>query len=163
MASANRSAPTGAKRLYVSLRSLGYDVFVGVPCSFLAPLYDVFNDDHAMYYPATREDLAIGFAAGLYLAGKRPVVLMQNSGFASSVNAVMSLIRTYEIPLLLIVSWRGQVNDSVEHHLLGGVTRSLFDLLEIPVDDIVSMRGLSPQFHSIKGPVALIVHKEDLL
>src|SRR5687768_16206632 len=121
MARTNRREPTGARRLYISLRSLGYDVFVGVPCSFLAPLYDVLDDDHATYYPATREDLAIGFAAGLYLAGKRPVVLMQNSGFASSINALVSLIRTYEIPLLLIVSWRGHANDSVEHHLLGGV------------------------------------------
>lgn len=162
MASANRGAPTGAERLYVSLRSLGYNVFVGVPCSFLAPLYDVLNDVGAMYYPATREDLAIGFAAGLYLAGKRPVLLMQNSGFASSINALVSLIHTYEIPLLLIVSWRGYVDDSVEHHLLGGVTRSLFDLLEIPVYDLVSMPVLT-QFHSLKTSVALVVHKEDLL
>ena len=163
MASTNRSATTGAKRLFISLRSLGYDVFVGVPCSFLAPLYDVLNDEHAEYYPATREDLAIGFAAGLYLAGKQPVVLMQNSGFASSVNALMSLIRTYEMPLLLIVSWRGHVGDSVEHHLMGGVTRSLIDLLEIPVAELVAMQELPAQFHSTKRPVALVVHKDDLL
>src|SRR5207245_122100 len=60
------------------------------------------------YVPAVREDSAVGIAAGAYLAGKKPVVLMQNSGLGVCLNAILSLNAIYAIPALLVVSWRGE-------------------------------------------------------
>jgi sulfopyruvate decarboxylase subunit alpha len=56
---------------------------------------------------ATREEEAFGIAAGLYLGGKRPTVLLQSSGLGNSLNAITSLLVPYQIPVLAIVSMRG--------------------------------------------------------
>jgi sulfopyruvate decarboxylase alpha subunit len=56
---------------------------------------------------ATREEEAIGVAAGLYLGGARPTVMMQSSGLGNALNAIGSLLVAYQIPALLIMSMRG--------------------------------------------------------
>jgi sulfopyruvate decarboxylase alpha subunit len=56
---------------------------------------------------ATREEEAIGIAAGLYLGGARPAVLMQSSGVGTTLNALGSLLIAYQIPLVMVVSMRG--------------------------------------------------------
>ena len=43
--------------------------FTGVPCSLLIPLYQALEEAGQAYFPATREDLALGLAAGAALAG----------------------------------------------------------------------------------------------
>ena len=70
----------------------------------------------------TREDAALGVAAGAYLGGRLPMVLMQNSGLGVSVNALGSLHILYEMPVLLLVTWRGyEGKDAPEHLVMGEV------------------------------------------
>ena len=56
---------------------------------------------------ATREEEAFGIAAGMYLGGARPTVMLQSSGLGNSLNALTSLLVPYQIPVLAIVSMRG--------------------------------------------------------
>ncbi len=56
---------------------------------------------------ATREEEAFGIAAGLYLGGQRPTVMLQSSGLGNSINGLTSLFRPYEIPALVVISMRG--------------------------------------------------------
>ncbi len=56
---------------------------------------------------AMREEEAFGIAAGLYLGGARPAVLMQSSGLGNTLNALGSLIIPYQIPLVMVISMRG--------------------------------------------------------
>ena len=60
---------------------------------------------------ATREEEAFGIAAGLYLAGARPTVMLQSSGLGNSLNAITSLLLPYQIPVLMIISWRGDPSE----------------------------------------------------
>jgi sulfopyruvate decarboxylase subunit alpha len=60
---------------------------------------------------ATREEEAFGIAAGLYLGGRRPAVLLQSSGLGNSLNAVTSLLIPYQIPVLMVVSMRGDLGE----------------------------------------------------
>src|SRR5262249_30674129 len=81
---------------------------------------------------AAREDAALGMATGAYLAGKTPVVFMQNSGFAHALNALSSLVIPYRIGLTLLVSWRGEHGqDSPEHEVLGEAFPKIVDALSI--------------------------------
>ena len=57
---------------------------------------------------ATREEEAFGIAAGLYLGGARPTVMLQSSGLGNSLNAFTSLLMPYRIPVLTIISMRGE-------------------------------------------------------
>jgi sulfopyruvate decarboxylase alpha subunit len=56
---------------------------------------------------ATREEEAFGIAAGLFLGGVRPTVMLQSSGLGNSLNALASLLIPYQIPVLVIISMRG--------------------------------------------------------
>ena len=111
-----------------------FDFFTGVPCSLIESLIEALEHDARVgYLPAVREDVAVGVAAGAWLAGRRPVVLMQNSGLGTSLNALASLSLMYGLPVLLVVTWRGyQGKDAPEHLLMGEITPALLQLLGIP-------------------------------
>ena len=119
----------------------GFDFFTGVPCSLVEDLIAAL-ETHSRFpwLPAVREDVAVGLAAGAWLGGRRPVVVMQNSGLGTSLNALASLSLMYGLPALLLVTWRGyQGKDAPEHILMGQISPAILDLLGIPY------RVLSPE------------------
>jgi len=73
-------------------------------------------------------------ATGAYLTGKKPVVLMQNSGLGYSLEVFASLHSIYRIPMLVVMSWRGKPGheDYIEHQVMGQITRTTLDALEFP-------------------------------
>jgi sulfopyruvate decarboxylase alpha subunit len=121
-----------ADRLVDHLLASGFDFFVGVPCSLVRTVIAEL-DRRGLYLGETREDAALGVAAGAYLGGRRPVVVMQNSGLGVSLNALGSLHLLYRMPCLLMVTWRGyQGKDAPEHLVMGDVLPGLLDLIGIP-------------------------------
>jgi len=110
------------------------DFSAGVPCSLIEDLIATLETHPRIpYVPAVREDVAVGLAAGAWLAGRRPAVLMQNSGLGTSLNALASLSLMYGLPALLLVTWRGyQGNDAPEHILMGEISPKLLTLCGIP-------------------------------
>ena len=121
-------------RFYFLLNGYNYNFFTGVPCSTLSQIIlNLAKTPGVSYIPAVREDIAIGLASGAHLAGKKPVVFMQNSGLGHSINALTSLDLVYEIPLLLIVSWRGfKGKDAPQHSIMGKNTTNLLEAIEVP-------------------------------
>jgi len=116
-----------------ALRVRGFDFFSGVADSLLAPLISGLEDSPEGYHPACREDLALGLAAGAYLAGRKPVVLMQNSGLGYCLNVLTSLNLIYRIPVLMIVGFRGfEGLDAPEHRVMGAHCRALLEQVGIP-------------------------------
>ena len=121
-----------ADRLVDRLLAAGFDFFVGVPCSLVRALLAELQRRN-LYLGETREDAALGVAAGAYLAGRMPVVVMQNSGLGVSLNALASLHLLYRIPVLLMVTWRGhEGKDAPEHLVMGEVLPRLLELFGIP-------------------------------
>jgi sulfopyruvate decarboxylase alpha subunit len=57
---------------------------------------------------ATREEEAFGIAAGAYLGGTRAAVMLQSSGLGNSLNALTSLLVPYRIPVVMLISMRGE-------------------------------------------------------
>jgi phosphonopyruvate decarboxylase len=112
----------------------GFDFFTGVPCSLVEDVIAVLETERdAPYVAAVREDAAVGLAAGAWFAGRRPCVLMQNSGLGTSLNALASLSLMYGLPALIVVTWRGhEGKDAPEHILTGRITPQILDLLGIP-------------------------------
>lgn len=112
------------------LTGKGFGFYTGVPCSLLSGLiFCLENNQEVSYFPAVREDAAVGLCTGAYLAGALPVLLMQNSGLGTSLNAFTSLNLIYKIPILVIMSWRGcGGKDAPEHIIMGEINE---DLLKI--------------------------------
>jgi sulfopyruvate decarboxylase subunit alpha len=145
----------------------GYDFFTGVPCSLFDGVTRILDADPRYgYVSAVREDSALGIAAGAYLGGRQPVVLMQNSGLGVSMNAVVSLNQIYDIPALLVVSWRGRDGkDAPEHIIMGDVMEGFLHLLRVPytVFDPASLdediAKLTAALRATRRPVAIVVPK----
>ncbi|MFA5336009.1 MAG: sulfopyruvate decarboxylase subunit alpha [Candidatus Omnitrophota bacterium] len=114
-----------AQGLKKSLYGLGFDFFTGVPCSLLGGMIKALGDG---YIPSVREDTALGLAAGAYLGGKKPCVLMQNSGIGYSLNVLTSLNLIYDIPVLLMISYRGFGGKDAPEHIIMG--RHCVELME---------------------------------
>ena len=88
---------------------------------------------------ATREEEAFGIAAGLYVGGRRPAVMLQSSGLGNSLNALTSLVIPYQIPMLILVSMRGDLGEwNAAQVPMGRAVRPMLDAIGIPhvtVDD----------------------------
>ena len=112
----------------------GYDFFAGVPCSLVGDAIAALETHPRLpYVPAVREDVAVGVAAGAWLSGRSPLVIMQNSGLGTSLNAVVSLSLMYRLPALLLVTWRGYGGkDAPEHIVMGEISPRLLDLIGVP-------------------------------
>jgi phosphonopyruvate decarboxylase len=116
-------------------RARGFTAYTGVPCSFLTPIINrVISDPGIAYVGATSEGEAVAIAAGAWLAGRKAVVMCQNSGLGNMVNPLTSLSFTFRIPTLLVVTWRGQpgIGDEPQHELMGQITGALLDAMRIP-------------------------------
>lgn len=147
------------------LEAQGYDFFTGVPCSLIESLIAALETHPRLpYVPAVREDVSVGIAAGAWLGGRRPMVLMQNSGLGTSMNALVSLSLLYRLPALLLVTWRGYAGkDAPEHLLMGEISPGLLDMMRIPyrvlskgtmAEDVAWGRAESER---LSQPVALLL------
>lgn len=82
---------------------------------------------------ATREEEAFGIAAGLYLGGVQPVVMLQSSGLGNSINGLASLNVAFEIPILMLITMRGGDGEwNPTQHPMGLAVRPILDSLDIP-------------------------------
>jgi sulfopyruvate decarboxylase alpha subunit len=133
-ASAFTAEPVAPEDFASALREAEYDFFTGVPCSLVAGLMAVLDrDPETEYYPETREDAAVGLACGAMMAGKKPVVVMQNSGLGVCINALTSMSLMYRTPCLLLVTWRGYLGkDAPEHIIMGEVSGKLLETIGVP-------------------------------
>lgn len=118
-------------------KALGFTRWAGVPCSFLTPFINSVIDDPEMsYLSASNEGDAVAAATGAALAGHRAVAMMQNSGLGNAVSPLSSLNWVFRIPVLLIVTLRGEpgLQDEPQHELMGQITGRILDELQIPWD-----------------------------
>jgi phosphonopyruvate decarboxylase len=136
---ASTATRTVARDLLDTLADSGFTLATGVPCSLLSGAFAILenpgDEDSRVprYLPAPREDSAIGVASGAVVAGERAVVLMQNSGLGYSLNVLTSFNLIYDVPVLLIVSWRGHGGtDAVEHDVIGRELLHLLDVFALP-------------------------------
>lgn len=120
------------------LRASGIDCFAGVPDSLLKNMCAYITDhfDAAHNIIAANEGAAVGLAAGHYLATGQPAcVYMQNSGEGNIINPLASLTdqEVYNIPVLLLIGWRGRpgVHDEPQHVKQGKVTTGLLNVMGV--------------------------------
>ena len=128
-------SPVWALGVCAGLHAAGSRHVVYVPDNPLSHVLRVLRDQ----YPdvsttiATREEEAFGIAAGLYLGGKRPTVMLQSSGLGNSINALTSLVVPYQIPALILISMRGDSNEwNAAQVPMGRAVASICDAIEIP-------------------------------
>lgn len=126
-----------ARHFVEAARERGFEWYAGVPCSYLTPFINyVLQDPSLEYVSMANEGDAVALIAGVALAGgrRRGVSMMQNSGLGNAVSPLTSLTWTFQLPQLLIVTWRAQpgVPDEPQHALMGPITPKMLETMEIP-------------------------------
>jgi phosphonopyruvate decarboxylase len=162
-----------AEAFIAAASTYGFDFYTGVPCSFLTPLINGVISDHTLrYVGATSEGEAVAIAAGAWLAGRRTVVMFQNSGLGNAVNPLTSLNAPFRIPSLLVATWRGQpgLADEPQHAVMGQITHDLLRLMGIGLEDAPDREdALGPAFERAVAamettglPFAWVLKKGDI-
>lgn len=130
-----------AKHFVEAARDRGFHWYAGVPCSFLTPFINYVLQDPSLHYVSmANEGDAVALIAGVAMAGaaqaphRRGITMMQNSGLGNAVSPLTSLTWTFQLPQLLIVTWRAQpgIADEPQHALMGPITPSVLDIMQIP-------------------------------
>lgn len=162
------------KRFFDELKGHQIDFYTGVPDSLLKNLCAYITDNlpKDRHIIAANEGGAVGLAAGYHLAtGHIPVVYMQNSGLGNTVNPLMSLTDklVYNIPVLLVIGWRGEpgVKDEPQHRKQGLVTLPLLETMGIKYEILADDESLLPEqigravahMQATKEAFALVVKK----
>ena len=125
------------------------NLICSVPCIMLAGVLKRLENTSITHIPVTREEEGVGIAAGVSLGGKKPALLMQNSGLGNSINALLSLTKLYGLPLPLIISQRGGKGEKVLAQMpMGKATTNLLKAARIDYvkikkrDDLNKMRKM---------------------
>ena len=151
-------------------RRLGFDFWAGVPCSYLTPFINyTIGDPELTYISSANEGDAVAAATGAALGGHRSVAMMQNSGLGNAVSPLTSLNHVFQIPILLIITLRGEPGkpDEPQHELMGQITAQLLDTMQIPwswfpdreKDVERSLRSAIDHMDTSGRPYALIMKK----
>ncbi len=100
-----------AKLVLGALRSLRVTHVVGIPDNASAALHSELNLQAAIQnLTVTREGEAFAIAAGLWIGGKTPSVLIQNTGLLESGDSLRGTLVRMRIPVLSLVTCRGYAN-----------------------------------------------------
>jgi sulfopyruvate decarboxylase subunit alpha len=99
---------------------------------------------------ATREEEAFGIAAGVYLGGGRPTVMLQSSGLGNSLNALTSLLLPYQIPVLTVISMRGDAGEwNAAQVPMGQAVPRILDAIGVPHERVGSADRAADVVHRI--------------
>lgn len=162
-----------ASLILEELKKLAVGYIVTLPDNWTKDLLALARSDNdIVHVPVSREDEGVGICAGLYLAGKGAALVIQNSGLLLCCNAIKSLALKYKIPVFILVSNRGSLEESAPYHIAVGqglVTRPVLDALGVPsveVNTPAEVGKIAEAYHFCRvseQPVAVILGKAALV
>ena len=158
-----------SRLIYGALKECGIGLVSALPETWLVHLIRMAEEDPEMVLVRlAKEEEGVGLSAGAHLAGTKSAMLMQNHGFLASVNGIVSCAQLYRIPLLMLISHRGEFGERDPWQTEGGgVTEHVLDALRIPhaqldSPDHVGKRIAKAQTlaYSASRPVALLLCRD---
>lgn len=156
---------TAQRDLFNFLIKKGIENFIGVPDSTMKHFIDEGLKKNKILI-TTREEEAIGISTGMSLSGRKCLVFMQNAGFANSLSTITSLVQMYEIPIIMLIGWRGFLkNDAPEHEKIGRMQPKLIKALGLKAKILDERNWKDASKWALKEvkngqPVGLIIRRE---
>lgn len=157
---------TAAGAIVSGLKKAGIDFIASLPDEKMLELIRALESDREIkHVPLCREEEGIGICAGAYLAGRRTAIVMQNAGFLNSCNALTTTSLQFQIPLLMLIYYAGDIGDR-GFTTLGSVTEPVLHamgfrtyLLRDPQAVEPTLRGAQILADDSKRPVAVLLTK----
>jgi sulfopyruvate decarboxylase subunit alpha len=165
----DEAAKISAAAILAGLKNAGIDFVATLPDEKMLELIRaVERDTELKHVPLCREEEGIGLCAGAYLAGKKTAMIMQNAGFLNSCNALTTTSLQFQIPLLMLIYYAGDIGDR-GFTTLGSVTEPVLQAMGFrsyilrrreEIDE--TLRGAQVLADDSKKPVAVLLTKRVL-
>jgi sulfopyruvate decarboxylase subunit alpha len=114
----------------------------------------------------SREGHACSIAAGLHAGGRKPIILIQNTGMMESGDSIRGWLKGLNIPVVLMVGYRGYTRHGVNKDTAATYTErflNAFDLQYYIVESDRDAERIDIAFKEAKkrnGPVVILVADE---
>lgn len=159
----------GPKLIVGAMKGAGVDFVTSLPDANLAKLLTAVDEEQEMIHvPLCREEEGIGICTGAYTGGRIPAIIMQNGGFLNSCNALTTTAINFNIPILLLIYYAGDLGDE-GFATLGSVTEPVLHGLGIRSyvlrrnEDIHAIiKGAVTLAMDSRKPVAVLLSKDVL-
>src|ERR671924_655685 len=158
-----------AMAIVAGLKQAGIDFVATLPDEKIVELIRaVETEPELRHVPLCREEEGVGICAGAYLAGKKTAMIVQNGGFLNSCNALTTTSLQFQIPLLLLIYYAGDIGDR-GFTTLGSVTEPVLQALGFrtyvlrrseDIDEVLN--GAQILADDSKKPVAVLLTKSVL-
>ena len=155
-----------ALAIVAAIKKAGIDFVATLPDEkMLEVIRTVESDSELRHIPLCREEEGIGICAGAFLAGRKTALIMQNAGFLNSCNALTTTSLQFQIPILMLIYYAGDIGDR-GFTTLGSVTEPVLEAMGFrsyilrradEVDEI--LRGAQILAEDAKTPVAVLLTK----
>ena len=158
-----------SRLVYDALKASGVRLMSALPETWLVHLIRMAEDDPEMtLVRLAKEEEGVGVSAGAHLAGVKSAMLMQNHGFLASINGIVSCAQLYHIPLLMLISYRGDFGERDPWQTAGGgVTEDVLRALRIPFSSLDRAEQVAPRIAKAQTlalaankPVALLLCRD---
>jgi sulfopyruvate decarboxylase subunit alpha len=158
-----------SKIIFDGIKAAGIKSVSALPETWLGLLLQRAEDDpEVQLVQVAKEEEAVGIAAGAYFAGTPHLLLMQNHGFFGAINGIVSLAELYNIPLCMLIAFRGHWGEPYPWHTRGGiVTEGVLRALGIPFEYARDPQKVAKQIReawtfsqSSLSPVALLLTRD---
>lgn len=95
------------------LKAAGVDLVAILPDhGFDMVQKSIAADEKFTFVPVSNESIGVGICAGAFFGGKTPALMIPTSGFLVATFPLASLHNLWNIPLLLLIPYRGEVGDA---------------------------------------------------
>jgi sulfopyruvate decarboxylase subunit alpha len=160
-----------AARIVEALKANNVTIVVYLADTWLAGLLRLLEADGSVRMAAVaREEEGVAICCGAALARRRSVLAIQNSGLLSAGNTITTLAQNYALPILMLISYRGDARDPSFYHIpKGRVTERVLRAYSIPyaaaspgIEWDVQIHRAFQYAEALPGPYALLLGQEDL-
>jgi sulfopyruvate decarboxylase alpha subunit len=111
-----------ARRIADALADAGIKLVASLPDDWIAELIKTLDaDQRFLHVPVNREESAVGLCSGTFFSGMPSVALMGASGLMTCIYAITKINYTYEIPMLFMISLRGDIGDTAKYQISNGL------------------------------------------
>jgi sulfopyruvate decarboxylase subunit alpha len=144
----------GPQLIVESMKEAGISFVTSLPDANLQKLLALVDADPELtHVTLAREEEGIGICTGAYLGGLTAAIIMQNGGFLNSCNALTTTALNFNIPILLMIYYAGDLGDE-GFSMLGSVTEPVLRGLGIRYRVLRSLEEIKA---TIKGSTTLAI------
>lgn len=160
---------SGPDLIVRALKAAGVNFVTSLPDVNLSKLLAAVDASSDLpHVTLCREEEGIGICTGAYIGGKTPCIIMQNGGFLNSCNALTTTALNFNIPVLLLIYYAGDIGDE-GFSMLGSVTEPVLRGLNIRYyvlrknEEIeMTIKGAATLAVDSRRPVAVLMSKDVL-